>query len=236
MFFWDPTYIIYMLPGFLLVMLAQLWVKATYRKWSQVRNSRGVSGVEAARRLLGYGGLHQVSLEDAHGTLSDHYDPRRQILRLSPGVAQSESIASLAITAHEIGHALQDKEDYFPLRIRATLVPAVNIGSNLGLILIIIGLLIRGVFGTQLAWLGVGAFALGAIFALATLPVELNASARAQALLTQSGLVTSAEEKRGVKAVLNAAAFTYIAALATAILQLLYWISIVGGMGGRRRR
>jgi Zn-dependent membrane protease YugP len=236
MFIWDPTYIIYMLPGFLLVMLAQLWVNRTYRKWSQVRNSKGISGAEAARRLLGYGGLHQISLEDARGTLSDHYDPRRQILRLSPGVAQSESIASLAITAHEIGHALQDKEDYFPLRIRAALVPAVNIGSNLGLILIIIGLLIRGVFGTQLAWLGVGAFALGAIFALATLPVELNASARAQALLTQSGLVTSAEEKRGVKAVLNAAAFTYIAALATAILQLLYWISIVGGMGGRRRR
>jgi Zn-dependent membrane protease YugP len=236
MFFLDPTYIIYMLPGFLLVMLAQLWVNSTYRKWSQVRNSKGISGVEAARRLLGYGGLHQVSLEDARGTLSDHYDPRRQILRLSRGVAQSESIASLAITAHEIGHALQDKEDYFPLRFRAALVPAVNIGSNLGLILIIIGLLIRGVFGTQLAWLGVGAFALGAIFALATLPVELNASARAQALLTQSGLVTSMEEKRGVKAVLNAAAFTYIAALATAILQLLYWISLVGGMGGRRRR
>lgn len=237
MFFWDPTYIMYMLPGFLLVMLAQLWVNATYRKWSQVKNSKGVNGVEAARRLLGYGGLYQVSLEDARGgTLSDHYDPRHQILRLSPGVARSESIASLAITAHEIGHALQDKEDYFPLRIRAALVPAVNIGSNLGLILIIIGLLIRGVFGTQLAWLGVGAFVLGAIFALATLPVELNASARAQALLTQSGLVTSAEEKRGVKAVLNAAAFTYIAALATAILQLLYWISIVGGMGGRRRR
>jgi len=106
----------------------------------------------------------------------------------------------------------------------------------LGLILIIIGILIRGVFGTQLAWLGVGAFALGAIFALATLPVELNASARAQALLTSSGLITSEEEQRGVKSVLNAAAFTYIAALAAAILQLLYWISIVGGMGGRRRR
>ena len=236
MFLWDPTYIIYMLPGFLLVMLAQFWVNSTYRKWSQVRNRGGVNGTEAAQRLLRYGGLHQVSLEGTRGRLSDHYDPRKRILRLSPGVAQSESIASLAITAHEIGHALQDNEGYFPLRIRAALVPAVNIGSNLGLILIIIGILIRGVFGTQLAWLGVGAFALGAIFALATLPVELNASARAQALLTSSGLITSEEEQRGVKAVLNAAAFTYIAALAAAILQLLYWISIVGGMGGRRRR
>jgi hypothetical protein len=175
-------------------------------------------------------------LEGTRGALSDHYDPRKQILRLSPGVAQSESIASLAIAAHEIGHALQDKEDYFPLRFRVALVPAVNIGSNLGLILIIIGILIRGVFGTQLAWLGVGAFALGAIFALATLPVELNASARAQALLSSSGLITSEEERRGVKAVLNAASFTYVAALAAAILQLIYWISLVGGMGGRRRR
>ena len=163
-----------MLPGFLLVMLAQYWVNSTYRKWSQVRNRGGVNGIDAARRLLEYGGLHQVTLEGTRGRLGDHYDPRRQILRLSPGVAEGESIASLAITAHEIGHALQDKEDYFPLRIRAALVPAVNIGSNLGLILIIIGILIRGVFGTQLAWLGVGAFALGAIFALATLPVELT--------------------------------------------------------------
>lgn len=236
MFLWNTTYIIYMLPGYLLVMLAQLWVNSTYRKWSQVRNRGGINGTDAARRLLRYGGLDQVTVEDSRGALSDHYDPRRQILRLSPGVAQNESIASLAITAHEIGHALQDKDGYFPLRIRAALVPAVNIGSNLGLILIIIGILIRGVFGTQLAWIGVGAFALGAVFALATLPVELNASVRAQALLASSGLITSEEERRGVKAVLNAAAFTYVAALATAILQLLYWVSIVGGMGGRRRR
>jgi hypothetical protein len=225
-----------MLPGFILVMLAQFWVNRTYRKWSKIQNSNDLNGAEAARRMLRYGGLSQVELEGSQGTLSDHYDPRKKILRLSPGVAQSPSVASIAIAAHEIGHALQDKEGYGPLRIRSALVPAVNIGSNFGLILIIIGILIRGVFGTQLAWLGVGAFALGAVFALATLPVELNASARAQALLTESGIVRTAEEKRGVKAVLNAAAFTYIAALATAILQLLYWISIVGGTGGRRRR
>jgi len=216
--------------------LAQLWVKSTYRKWSQVRNSNNITGAEAARRLLGYGNLLQVTLEGARGRLSDHYDPRSQTLRLSPSVAQGQSVASLAIAAHEIGHALQDRDDYFPLRFRAAIVPAANIGSNLGWILILIGLFIRGAFGTQLAWIGVMAFAIGAVFSLATLPVELNASARAQALLTQSGLIQTMEDRRGVKAVLNAAAFTYVAALAAALLQLLYYISLVGGISGRRRR
>jgi hypothetical protein len=236
MFFFNPTYILYMLPAFLLVILAKLLVDSTYRKWSKIRTTSGFSGAEVAQRLLGYGNLHQVTLEGTQGRLTDHYDPRSQTLHLSPAVAQGQSIASLAITAHEIGHAIQDGEDYYPLRFRAALVPAVNIGSNLGWIIIIIGLIIGGVFGTQLAWLGVGAFALGVVFALATLPVELNASARAQALLTQSGLIQTAEEQRGVKAVLNAAAFTYIAALAAALLQLLYYVSLVSGMGGRRRR
>ena len=151
-----------------------------------------------------------------------------QTLRLSPAVPQEQSVASLAIAAHEIGHALQDRDDYFPLRFRAAIVPAANIGSNLGWILILIGLFIRGAFGTQLAWIGVMAFAIGAVFSLATLPVELNTSARAQALLTQSGLIQTIEDRRGVKAVLNAAAFTYVAALTAALLQLLYYISLVG--------
>ena len=236
MFLWDPSYIIFMLPAFLLVMLAQIWVSSTYRKWSQVRNSNNISGVEAARHLLSHGNLHQVKLEGTQGRLSDHYDPRRQLLRLSPAVSQGKSIASLAIAAHEIGHALQDNEDYLPLRFRAAIVPAVNIGSNLGWILILIGLFIRGALGIQLAWIGVATFALGAVFSFATLPVELNASARAQALLTTSGLIQTEEDRRGVKAVLNAAAFTYIAALAAALLQLLYYISLVGGISGRRRR
>ena len=236
MFFYNTTYILYMLPAFLLVILAKFFVESTYRKWSQVQTTSGVSGADAAQRLLGYGNLSQVRIEEARGKLTDHYDPRSQTLHLSSGVAQGHSIASLAITAHEIGHALQDREDYYPLRFRSALVPAVNIGSNLGWIFIIIGLIIGGIFGTQLAWLGVGVFALGALFALSTLPVELNASARAQALLTQSGLIQTAEEQRGTKAVLKAAAFTYVAALAAALLQLLYYVSLVSGMGGRRRR
>jgi Zn-dependent membrane protease YugP len=130
---------------------------------------------------------------------------------------------------------MQHKEEYAPLRFRSALVPAVNIGSRLGFILIFLGLFLGGVLGTQLAWIGVFAFALGAVFALATLPVELDASTRARALLSQSGMITTVEEQQGVNAVLNAAAFTYIAALAAAILQLLYWISLVGGVGRRRR-
>jgi Zn-dependent membrane protease YugP len=235
MLLWNTTYLMYMIPGFILVWIAQLWVNSTYRKWSQIRNRNGLSGAEAARRLLNYGGLGTVKLEGIRGTLSDHYDPRTKTLRLSEGVAQGQSIASLAIAAHEIGHAMQHKEEYGPLRFRSALVPAVNVGSRLGFILIFLGLFLGGVLGTQMAWVGVFAFALGAVFALATLPVELNASTRARALLTQSGLVTTMEEQEGVNSVLTAAAFTYIAALAAAILQLLYWVSLVTGAGRRRR-
>lgn len=224
-----------MIPGFILVMLAQYWVKSTYRKWSQVKNYYGMSGADAALRLFNSGNLHGVSVEETSGRLSDHYDPRKKILRLSQPVAQGQSIASLAITAHEIGHAQQDNQGYAPLRIRAALVPAANIGSTLGWIFILVGLLLQSAFGNQLAWIGVGAFALGTIFALATIPVELNASNRAKALLTQSGLITSEKEKSGVNAVLNAAAFTYIAALAASLLQLIYYVSLIGGFGRRRR-
>jgi Zn-dependent membrane protease YugP len=230
--YFDPTYWMLMLPGIALVVLAQIWVSSTYRKWSQVRSSSGLSGVDAARRLLGYSGLQDVSLEGTAGQLTDHYDPRRRVLRLSAGVAQSPSVASLAITAHEIGHALQDRAGYFPLRLRAALVPAVNLGSWLGWILIFVGLLLRS---TDIAWLGVIAFAGGAVFALATLPVELNASARARTLVAETGLAMGEEERRGVNSMLNAAAFTYVAALATAVLQLLYYVFLVGGMGRRRR-
>ncbi len=232
MFFLDPTYLIFMLPAFLLVMLAQMWVSSTYRRWGQVRNSYGVSGADAAHRLLSYASLTDVTVAGAPGRLSDHYDPRDRTLHLSPEVAQGQSVASLAIAAHEIGHAVQDRQGYLPLRFRTALVPAASLGSNLGWILIIVGLLLRSF---QLASAGLLVFALGAVFALATLPVELNASSRARALLAQSGLIYTSEERSGVSAMLNAAAFTYVAALAAALLQLLYFASLVGGMGGRRR-
>ena len=232
MFFFDPTYMLFMIPGFLLVMVAQLWVSSTYRKWSKVRNSYGITGADAARRLLSYSSLNNVGVAVAPGKLSDNYDPRDRTLHLSSGVAQGQSVAALAITAHEIGHALQDRQGYLPMRFRAALVPAANLGSNLGWILILIGLFLRSF---QVASLGLLAFSLGAIFALATLPVELNASSRARQMLAQSGLIYSAEERGGVSTMLNAAAFTYVAALATALLQLLYFAGLVAGLGGRRR-
>ena len=229
--FYDLNYWVFMLPAILLTMLAQFYVNSTYRKWSRVAARSRITGAEAAGRLIRYGGLYDVNIEGVRGNLTDHYDPRRKVLRLSEGVYRGESVAALAIAAHELGHAQQDQEGYFLLRLRSMLVPAVNIGSYLGWILIMIGLLLRL---TDLAWLGVLVFSGGAIFALATLPVELNASARARRLLSEAGIIMGAEEERGVNAVLNAAALTYVAALFTAIMQLLYFTSLITGLGGRR--
>lgn len=229
--FYNSTYILFMAPAFILTMLAQLYVNSSYKKWSRVQASSGLSGADAAARLTRSAGLYNVKIEGVRGKLTDHYDPRSKVLRLSEGVYGGNSVASLAIAAHELGHAMQDQDEYFPLRFRAMLVPVVNIGSYLGWILIMIGLFLRL---TDLAWLGVIVFSGGALFSLATLPVELNASARAQAMLTNSGLIRTEQEQRGVNAVLNAAALTYVAALFTAILQLLYWASIVAGAVRRR--
>jgi Zn-dependent membrane protease YugP len=228
--FLDPNYLIYMIPAFLLMMLTSWYVKSAYNRWSKIPARSQMTGFQAAQRLISSGGLFGVKVESVAGNLSDNYDPRSKVLHLSQGVYNSASVASLAIAAHELGHAMQDSEDYLPLRFRAALVPMVNIGSYLGWILIMAGLLFNYL---NLAWLGVIAFAGGVVFALATLPVELNASNRARKLLTDSGLVTSPEEMRGVSNVLNAAALTYVAALVTALLQLLYFVNLVGG---RRRR
>lgn len=229
MYFFDPTYLIYMIPAFILMGLTSWYVKHAYSKWSQVAVQSRLTGAQAAQRLISTAGMYGVQVQGVAGNLTDHYDPRNKTLYLSPGVANGASVASVAIAAHELGHAVQDAEGYLPMRFRSLLVPLVNIGSNLGWILIMIGLVINW---TGLAWLGVLVFAGGALFALATLPVEFNASARAKQLLQQAGIVQSDEEIRGVNTVLNAAALTYVAGLVTAILQLLYYVSIVGG---RRR-
>jgi Zn-dependent membrane protease YugP len=231
MLFLDPTYMIFMLPAFILMLVAQGYVSGAYRKWSQVMARSRLTGAQAAQRLISAGGL-SVNVDGVRGKLTDNYDPRQKVLHLSEGVYNSPSVAALAITAHELGHAMQDQEGYFPLRLRAALVPAVNIGSYLGWILIFLGLILRM---TNLAWLGVLVFSCGAIFALATLPVELNASARAKQLLTNTGMIVGEDERRGVNNVLNAAALTYVAGLVSAVMQLLYFVSMVGGMGGRRR-
>lgn len=240
MFFFDPTYLIFMIPAFILMGITSWYVKQSYNKWSKIRSSSGLTGAQAAQQLVsravysgvdGSADLRNVRVLGIGGNLTDHYNPQDKTLYLSPGVANSPSVASVAIAAHELGHAMQDAEGYIPLRFRSALVPMVNIGSNLGWILILAGLFLRW---TNLAWLGVLFFAAGAVFALATLPVEFNASARAKQMLAQSGIIRTEEESRGVSAVLNAAALTYVAALVTAILQLLYYVFLVGG--GRRRR
>jgi Zn-dependent membrane protease YugP len=231
MLFFDPTYLIFMIPAFILMLITQGYVNSAYKKWSQVMAHSRLTGSQAAERLISAGGLN-VDVDAIRGNITDNYDPRQKTLHLSEGVYNSPSVAALAIAAHELGHAMQDQDGYFPLRLRAAMVPAVNIGSYLGWILIFIGLILRM---TDLAWLGVLVFSGGALFALATLPVELNASARAKALLTSTGMIVGEDERRGVNNVLNAAALTYVAGLVTAIMQLLYFISLVGGLGGRRR-
>ena len=235
--FLDPTYMLFMIPAFILMLIAQGYVNGAYRKWSQVRAATGLTGAQAAERLISSGGLN-VSVDGVRGKLTDNYDPRQKVLHLSEGVYNSPSVAAVAIAAHELGHAMQDQDGYFPLRLRAAMVPAVNIGSYLGWILIFLGLLIRSsnaLLGNNMAWLGVLVFSGGALFALATLPVEINASARAKALLTNTGIIVGEDERRGINNVLNAAALTYVAALVTAVMQLLYFVSLVGGLGGRRR-
>jgi Zn-dependent membrane protease YugP len=239
MFFFDPTYLIFMIPAFILMSLASWYVQSAYRQWSRVPARSRLTGAQAAQRLLSRAAyspeqgahLRDVRIVGIGGNLSDHYDPRDKTLRLSPAVANGASVAALAIAAHELGHAVQDAEGYGPMRLRAALVPAVNIGSTLGWVLILIGLFLRW---TDVAWLGVLVFSGGALFALATLPVEINASARARQLLAESGIIQGEDEQRGVNTVLNAAALTYVAGLATAILQLLYYVFLVGGIGRRR--
>ncbi len=235
--FFNSQYLIYMIPAFLLMALTSWYVKSAYNRWSRVATRSRMTGYQAAQRLIARAGLYGIQIEGIAGNLTDRYDPRRKTLSLSRGVAESASVASLAIAAHELGHAMQDQEEYLPLRFRSALVPMVNLGSNLGWILIAVGLFLNYAglaFGVNVAWLGVAAFAGGAVFALATLPVELNASKRARQLLADTGLIQGEDEQRGVNAVLNAAALTYVAALVTAVLQLLYYTNLVGGLGRRR--
>jgi len=228
-FYFDPLYLLFALPALVLGLYAQMKIRSAYSKYLRVPNNRGISGLNAARELLADAGLDSVKIEGTRGELTDHYDPRKKVLRLSENVANSTSVAALGIVAHEVGHAVQDAEAYGPLRLRSAIVPAVNIGTWLGPILFIIGYLMQTF---DLAVLGVIVFSGAAVFSLITLPVELNASSRAMQMLGDTGLVTQNEYK-GAKSVLSAAALTYVAAVAQSISTLLYYIFLLGGM--RRR-
>ena len=225
-------YFLFALPALLLGLYAQLKVQGAFNKYSKVKNPIGLTGAEVARRILDSNGLHDVEIQQVNGTLSDNYDPSKRVLRLSQGVYGSNSIAAAGVAAHESGHALQHKTGYALLNLRTAMVPTVRIGSWLGPIIFIIGLLMAGSFGTELAWVGVILFAASALFALVTLPVELDASRRAKAALVDGGLVYQTE-MQGVNSVLNAAALTYVAAAIQAVSTILYYVFLLSG--SRRR-
>lgn len=219
----DWTMII-LIPAILVSMYAQFKIQSAYGHWSRVRSSSGVSGAMVARELLRQAGIYDVEVEMIDGHLTDHYDPRSKKLRLSPEVYHGNSIAALGIAAHETGHAVQHDVGYYPLALRNSLVPVANLGSNLALPLIILGLLLGS---PTLAIWGVYAFTAVVLFQLITLPVEFNASSRAVALLEGSGFITRSEVQP-TKAVLNAAALTYVAAALTAVLNLVRLLILSG--------
>lgn len=224
----DIYYIVLILPCIILAAWAQMRVKSTFNKYSRVRNMRGITGAQAAEAVLRQNGVTGVRVERVAGNLTDHFDPRTNVIRLSDSVYGSDSVASVGVAAHEAGHAVQYAVGYVPIKLRAAIVPVTQIGSTAALPLIILGLFMNSGI---LIDIGIWAFALATVFQLVTLPVEVNASRRALAAIDQDGLLTS-EEYPMAKQTLTAAAMTYVAALATALMQLLRLLLL---FGGRRR-
>ncbi|MDP9367463.1 MAG: zinc metallopeptidase [Chloroflexota bacterium] len=224
--FFDPMYFVFMLPGLLFMLWAQSKVKGNYAKYSKVRVQNGMTGAQAARALLDNNGLYNVPVEAVPGELTDHYDPRKRVLRLSQGVFNVASVAAVGIAAHEAGHAIQHAKAYAPLQVRTAIVPVVGIGSNVGFGILFLGFIMQSF---NLALIGVLLFALTTVFALITLPVEFDASRRAKESLRNMGLV-DVSEGQGVAKVLDAAAWTYIAGFAASLLTLLYYVMLLTGM------
>jgi Zn-dependent membrane protease YugP len=228
--FLDPLYLIIIGVGFALSLGAQFWVKHRVKKWAKVATSRGMSGRDVASAILRAKGIEHVRIEQAHGFLSDHYNPSSRTLRLSPDNFDGRTVTAAGIAAHEVGHVIQHKEGYWPMTLRQKMVPVANIGTNLGVWIMIIGVII-GLTG--LAKIGVFLFAGFVAFTLVTLPVEFDASARAKRALADYSILDD-RELGGVSQVLTAAAATYVAAAVAAILQLLYWLFRLGFFGGSR--
>jgi len=219
---YDPTYIL-VLIGFVITLIAQIFVSSSYKKYKKINTKSGLQGFEVARRILDMNGLNNVDIVETKGELTDHYDPERKVVRLSSDIYHGSTIASSSVAAHECGHAVQDKEGYFFLRLRASLVPIVNISSKVGYIAIVIGL----IFGAmKLAWLGIFLELAILFFQLITLPVEFNASKRAADFLKKEALIEE-KEQAGSKKMLNAAALTYVASVVTTLLEILRLVLIV---------
>jgi Zn-dependent membrane protease YugP len=215
----DPLWLVLTIPALLFSLYAQWKVKSTFHKYSRFGVRSGMTGAEAARAIIRESGMQNVTVERHAGFLSDHYDPRSKVLRLSPDVHDGRSISSVAVAAHEAGHSLQDAHGYAPLAVRSLLVPVTTIGSQLWYLPFVIGLAIQS---SGLMWVGAALFAMVVVFQIVTLPTEFNASNRAKAVLASSGIVSTQEEAVGVEKVLDAAALTYVAALVASIMQLLY--------------
>lgn len=226
-YYYDPT-LIFALIGLVLSLLASARVNTVFNKYSRVMSRSGITGAMAAERILHSQGIYDVRIERVSGRLSDHYDPRSKVLRLSDSTYGNTSVAAIGVAAHECGHAVQHAKGYGPLAIRSALVPLANIGSNLGYILVIIGLIFTRTTGTMLITIGLIAFSCAVLFQIITLPVEFNASSRALVLLESQGILGT-DEVKGSRHVLSAAAMTYVAAAATSILQLVRLIIIAGG-------
>ena len=232
-YYFDWTYLILVLPAIILAVAAQGKVSSTFNKYSKVQSHIGITGAEAARRLMEHNGIYDVSVERVSGNLTDHYDPSRKVLRLSDNVYSSTSIAAIGVAAHETGHAIQHARNYAPLSLRSLMVPLANIGSSLAMPLILLGILFSfsSRMGDSLITLGIILFGLSVVFTVITLPVEFNASKRAVACLDESRILYS-DEIDGVKKVLGAAAMTYVASTAVALANFIRLIVI---FGGRRR-
>ncbi len=228
---WFTPYDIWLIPAIILTFVAQGMVSSAYKKYGQIQNQKGYTGAMVARSILDRNGLNNVKIERISGNLTDHYDPRSNVIRLSDGVHDSSSIAAVGIAAHEVGHAIQHESGYAPIKLRNAILPSVQISSRLAMPIILVGLLLGGNY--YLAMTGIFLYCAVVVFQIITLPVEFNASRRAVEAVYESAYLTP-EETNGAKKVLRAAALTYLAAAFAAIMQLLRLLSIVNG--GRRRR
>ena len=232
----DWTYLVLVLPFIILSMWASGNVNSTFKKYAKQYSIRRLTGADAAQRVLSANGVSGVRIERISGNLTDHYDPRTNVIRLSDSVFSSTSTAAIGVACHEAGHAVQYAQSYAPIKIRAAIIPITNFGSKLAMPLILLGtvLPIIGEFSYVLVYIGIACFGLSVLFQLITLPVEFNASRRAMEAIQSAGLLTD-EEQKGAKKTLKAAAMTYVAATATALAQMLRLIIIFGGRGRRRR-
>ena len=230
----DMTYLVLVLPCILFSLWASSNVNSTFKKYANQFSSRGITGAEAAQRVLSANGVRGVRIERVSGNLTDHYDPRTNVIRLSDSVYSSTSTAAIGVACHEAGHAVQYAQSYAPIKLRAAIIPITNFGSRLAMPLILLGIVCTflGDLSTLLVYLGIAAFGMSLVFQLITLPVEFNASRRAMEAIEQSNLLTPQEQK-GARKTLSAAAMTYVAATAVALAQLLRLIAL---FGGRRRR